>query len=221
MSDSSVIDKEGRFWRIQEWFPDLNAKTLSSLRAYHSEILYFNGRMNLISPRTEKNADQIHFADAIIGAKIIFKNTTQGVIYDIGSGNGIPGIVMAILYPEKKFILVDADARKAEFLKHVCGRLELKNCSILHTRLEDIEKGSVQCAVTRGFASISKCLIMSRKAAAIKSEIYHFKGPSWSLEVASIPPQVLAFWEPSHIEDYTLPLSDSPFSIVRTTCVAI
>jgi len=219
--DDSFLDKDGRYWRIDKWFPDLTLEVRSALRAYHSEILFFNGRMNLISPRSEKNADQVHISDAILGAKHILSRTTQRNIFDIGSGNGVPGIVMSILAPDRKFFLVDADARKAEFLKHVSARLELSNCSVITSRLEDLPEGSVHCAVTRGFASISKCLIMSRKAAAVKAEYFHFKGPAWSKEIADVPPQVLAYWEPAHLFDYTLPDSINEYSIVKTTRISL
>src|SRR5690606_29777913 len=191
--------------RTSEWLRDLSPATVSHLRVCHSELIFFNGRMNLISPRTELNADLVHFSDAILASRQIISLTKCRIFHDIGSGNGIPGIVMALLYPDIRVSLIDADARKVEFLKHIIARLELKNADTIHARLEDLESGTVKCAISRGFASISKALLMSRKAAALGCEFYHLKGPSWSKELAEVPSQILAHWEPEKVTDYSLP----------------
>jgi 16S rRNA (guanine527-N7)-methyltransferase len=219
MSAADNLDSEGRYWRIQKWFPDLSDETVANLRAYHSELIYFNGRMNLISPRTEKNADLIHIADGILGSRIILGLTKQKMFYDIGSGNGTPGLILALMDPSRQVKLIDTDARKIEFLKHCIGRLGLKNCSTVQARLEDLEEGSLMCAVTRGFATISKSLLLSRKSAGVGCEFFHFKGRSWSSELAEIPSQVLASWDPKHVNDYQLPETETIMSIVMTTRV--
>lgn len=211
------MDSEGRHWRLSTWFKDISDEKLTQLAAYHSELLFFNGRMNLISPRTEKDADLIHFADAILGGRMIFSRSKASNIYDVGSGNGIPGIVMSVLWPEKFFTLVDADARKAEYLKHCVNRLGLKNTRVMNARLEDLEVGSIQCAVSRGFANFSKSLLMARRAAALGCEFYHFKGQAWSSEVAAVPAQILANWNPEHVGDYHLPIGETILSILLAT----
>ena len=217
--DPKYIDSEGRFWRIPKWFPDLTPEAQTQLRAYHSELIYFNGRMNLISPRTEKEADLIHVADGIMGGRVVLGLTKKSEIFDLGSGNGVPGLIMAIIEPRRQFRLVDADARKIEFLKHCIGRLGLKNVSTVHGRLEDVTPGSVHAAVSRGFASVSKSLLMARKACAQGCEFFHFKGQGWASEVAEMPSQILAAWDPRHVSDYTLPESELTLSIVITTRV--
>lgn len=220
MSNDSDFDEFGRYWRIPKWFPDLTEKTHLLLRSYLSELIHFNGRMNLISPRTEKFADQIHFADGILGSRIVLGMTAAPEIYDIGSGNGIPGLILATLDQGRRVILVDADARKIEFLKHCISRLGIKNCSTIHARLEDLPQRSIHCVVNRAFASISKSLLLSRKAAAEDCSFFHFKGHSWSSEVADIPSQILASWDPMHVKDYALPESETVLSIVLTKRVS-
>lgn len=216
MSNKQNVDSEGRFWRVPEWFPTLSQETLSALRAFHSELIFFNGRMNLISPKTERAADSTHFADGILGSQAIFNSTKISEIYDIGSGNGIPGIIFSILFPGTKVILVDADARKVEFMKHCISRLRLTRCSALHSRLEDLPPEKISHAMCRGFSSVSKVLISARSRIAPGGMYFHFKGPAWSSELAAIPSQVLAYWEPSHICDYKLPAEEIEMSIILT-----
>ena len=213
---ASDLDGTGRLWRIPKWFPELTQRELDLFRSYLSELIHFNGRMNLISPRTEATADLTHIADGILGSRVILGQTQAIDIFDIGSGNGIPGLVLAILAPTRRITLVDADARKIEFLKHCIARLELSNCHTIHARLEDLDPGTIHCGVSRGFASISKCLLMCRKVAAEDCSFFHFKGPSWSTEVAQIPSQILASWDPMHVMDYRLPDEETVRSIVLT-----
>ena len=202
-------------WRLEEWFPDLSKEIIGQLYAYHFELLRFNKRINLISARSEVNADDIHFADAVLGGQMILKDSSSDVIHDIGSGNGIPGLVMAILAPDRKFHLIDSDQRKIEFLKLMITRMGLKNIGAICSQAEALESGSIKCAVSRGFANISKALVLSRKILGPNACYYHFKGDGWFREVAEIPIQVLAHFGPSHLGEYTLPASKASLSIIR------
>ncbi len=204
-------------WRIPKWFPHLGDDLLTRFRALNSELIFFNGRMNLISPRTESISDQIHFADCILASQIILENTNEKHIFDMGAGNGMPGLILAMLKPTIKVTLIDADARKIEFLKHCISRLDIKNCDTAHERLEEYKGPAIMCAVTRAMASISKTLLFARKISAPDAKFFHLKSQSWPREVAEIPSQVLAFWDVAHIKDYSLPESDIKMTIVSTT----
>lgn len=204
-------------WRIANWFKDIPESQVAQLRAFHTELIKFNGKINLISPRTEKNADLVHFADGIIASRLITSSTTHSDIYDFGSGNGIPGLILACLAPERRIHLVDADMRKCEFMKHAGMKMGLRNLSVHHKRLEDLEEGSVLCASTRGLAAISKVLVLARKCAASGCQIFHLKSEAWSTEIASIPSQVFAYWSAQHLVDYKLPAGEAVYSIVQTT----
>ena len=202
-------------WRLQKWFPDLSEKTHAQLSFYHTELIKFNKRINLISPRSETDADDIHFADAILGGTLILEDCDANEIYDLGSGNGIPGLVMAILAPERKFYLVDSDQRKIEFLKLMITRMSLKNVGTINSQVEDLEDGTIVCAVSRGFANLSKSLVVARRVLASKAVYYHFKGDGWFREIADVPIQVMAHFNPSHLGEYKLPASGAKLSIVR------
>ena len=208
--------KEHHHWRISKWFPELSKGVLEKLYIYSIELINFNERLNLISPKTERDADQLHFADSIIGGKMILEASDQKEFYCFGSGNGFPGLVMACLAPEKTFHLVDGDSRKVNFLKYVINRMGLKNCTAHQKRIEDLDFGSVRCIVSRALGNISKCLLRSYKSCVNGGEYYHFKGSSWVQEVSEIPTQICALWEPSLLGEYKLPESDYSFAIVLT-----
>lgn len=142
------------------------------------------------------------------------KNFQGKELYDVGSGNGFPGIIIGILQPTLNLVLVESDIRKAEYLKHTADLLGLKNVKVRNLRLEAMENASISNAVLRGFANIPKALLAFRKVMAQKGQIYHFKGPEWSTELAALPQQLCSTWNNSHLGDYTLPGGQVTHAIV-------
>jgi len=90
------------------------------LETYKRELLRWNARVNLIGPEAESHLDD-HIAEAVYAAEIL---KPRGNVLDFGSGGGLPAIPMAIVSPDARFHLVEADQKKWSFLKHVvreCG----------------------------------------------------------------------------------------------------
>jgi len=204
------------FWRIEQWFPELEKQIKDSFKNYHTELLKFNKTVNLIGVKTIPHADAIHFADCILASRIVVKEETSDIIYDLGSGNGFPGIIFALLMPTKKFRLVEVDQRKSEFLKHLTTRLGLKNAEVLNRQIESFEAGSINTAVCRGLAPISRALLMTRKVFAINGKLLHLKSEEWATEVAEIPTQLCTYWQPSLLGEYKLPVGEIRYSVVKT-----
>lgn len=203
-------------WRVPQWFNHLSPQVLETLRLFHVELLHFNAKVNLIGRGTERDADEAHFADSIAGAEIVFKKSAAKTIYDIGSGNGLPGIAMAIMDPSRQIKLVEKDARKSEFMKQIIFRLKLANAEVLNVQLEQLPQGAIDCAVSRGFASISKALLLGNKAFHKDSQYFHLKTTTWSTEIAEIPSQLCAIWAPELAGEYTLPASQARRAVVMT-----
>lgn len=92
----------------------------SRIALYKSELLKWNARVNLIGPEAAQNLDA-HIAEALFAAETL---KPRGEVLDFGSGGGLPAIPMAIVSPDARFHLVEADQKKWAFLKHVvreCG----------------------------------------------------------------------------------------------------
>jgi 16S rRNA (guanine527-N7)-methyltransferase len=209
---SSELDQ----WSIAREFEYLGIPKLERLAGFRKEILRFSGAINLVSARTLLTIDSTHFADCILGGNIIFAATQCDTIYDFGSGNGFPGVVMAIVEPEREFVLVDSDERKIEFLKHVVNHLELKNVKILGTTIQSLKPASVLCAVSRGFATIPRSLIAVNRIFAIGGSYFHFKGEEWPTEVGDMPTQLFSHWEPHLVDNYVIVEEKRTLSIVET-----
>ncbi|MNJ91075.1 Ribosomal RNA small subunit methyltransferase G [compost metagenome] len=205
------------YWRIDEWFPALSPELRARLKTYHEELIKFNRTLNLISPKTLFVADALHFADSIMASDIIMKaNPKIDKIYDLGSGNGFPGMVFALLYPKVQVVLVDSDQRKCEFMGHMISALNLSNVQVLNKNIESIEENSVQYAMCRGLSSISKTLMITRKLIGKTGMLYHLKGEEWGIEVGEIPTQLCSMWSPSLVGEYKLPVGPVKFSVIKT-----
>jgi 16S rRNA (guanine527-N7)-methyltransferase len=203
-------------WRVPEWYPALSPKVLEQLKMFHVELLRFNAKVNLISRNTERDADEAHFADCILAVQILLGAGLEKKVFDIGSGNGFPGIILGIMDPSREYVLVESDSRKAEFLKHMSHILALKNIQIMNVRLESLIGQGVTCGVSRGFASISKTVLALNKIFPKDGKFFHLKGNSWSSEIAELPSQLISLWAPQLVGDYTLPVTQARRAIVIT-----
>lgn len=209
--------KDNALWRLPEWFPDTPSQILEVLKNYHSELLKFNLRLNLVSRGTERDADEVHFADCLQACMMITNTKLTGPVYDVGSGNGLPGIILSILNPGLDVILIESDTRKCEFLKHAVSALTLKSTKVMNVRFETIKTGNMEIGITRGFASLSKTLLACNKVFKKGGKFYHLKGAAWSREVAEIPSQIISVWTPELLGEYSLPVSQARRGVISTT----
>jgi 16S rRNA (guanine527-N7)-methyltransferase len=105
------------------------------MAAYLDELYRWNERINLTAVPREQ-AEQRHLAEsrALLDA---VAPPQGGAVIDVGTGGGVPGIPLAILRPDLRMVLLDSDQRKAAFLTHVSGVLELRNVEVRCARVEE------------------------------------------------------------------------------------
>lgn len=221
-SEESVKKTNSIEWRVRTWFADIPADTNDKLKKYFAELLKFNKTINLISPKTEPSADLVHFADSIIASRIVRKKiNTNSMLYDLGSGNGFPGLVYAILFSDQPITLVDSDERKCEFLKHVVRAIGLKNVTVLNIKIESLPEDSIGQAICRGYAPIPKTILTLRKLLSKGGVVYHLKSDEWAIEISQIPTQLCSYWRPDLVEQYVLPAGEkAKMFVVKTEKIA-
>jgi 16S rRNA (guanine527-N7)-methyltransferase len=208
-------------WRIDSWFPDLNPEVLKQFKTYNDELIKFNKTLSLVSPKTIPMADALHFADSILASRVIAKgNSKIKEIYDISTGTGFPGLVFAILNPQIKVHVIEGDQRKCEFMKHIVTMAKIPNANILNMKVDDFKEGTIQYVMTRGFSSISKVILLLRKAVPKGGTVYHLKGEQWAMEVSEIPIQLCSLWTPGLVGEYRLPIGEVKFSVIKTDKLA-
>ena len=216
LGKKAIPEDTNALWRLDQWFGALPAPVMAKLKAYHAELLKFNVKLNLISRSTEREADEIHFADCLLASEILLKQDLGKKVYDIGSGNGFPGLILATLDPTREYFLVESDTRKCEFLKHAVHRLELKNVMVMNVSLKSLKDSEVEVAVSRGFASIGKTLLSCNKIFKTGGRFFHLKASTWSTEIAELPSQLISVWSPALVGEYSLPVNQARRAIVGT-----
>lgn len=111
-------------------------------RRYCTELIEWNQRVNLTAITEPAEVETKHFLDSLTITLVleesgIGKNTGFSVI-DVGSGAGLPGVPLKIMFPQWRLLLLDSIAKKTAFLRHIVGRLELENVEIVTGRAEEI-----------------------------------------------------------------------------------
>ncbi len=127
-------------------------ETSERLAAYRSLLLRWNARINLISAETAAEIDQRHIADcAQLGTLL----PSHGPVADIGSGAGLPGMVLAILKPDREFHLVESDKRKAAFLVEASAQLKLPMVRVHACRAENAKLPPLAAITARALAPLA------------------------------------------------------------------
>jgi len=146
---------------IKQYFPTLTAHQLNLLLTYQNQLIQVNKSINLISRKDINNIEVHHILHSLAIAKTIsLKPNTTAI--DIGTGGGLPGIPLAILFPKTKFVLVDAIEKKIKALQQVVITLNLPNVAVLHARAEKINP-KFNYVVSRAVTQLPKLLIWSKK----------------------------------------------------------
>ena len=126
-------------------------ETAARLAAYRDLLLRWNTRINLISAETVNEIDRRHIADC---AQLQPLLPQDGPIADIGSGAGLPGLVLAILQPEREIHLAESDKRKAAFLVEASAQLKLPLVRVHACRAENATLPPLSAITARALAPL-------------------------------------------------------------------
>ncbi|MCR4430280.1 MAG: 16S rRNA (guanine(527)-N(7))-methyltransferase RsmG [Tepidanaerobacteraceae bacterium] len=118
---------------------DIGEGGLESILKYMDLILAWNKKINLTGITKKKDFIEKHVIDSLMVTKLIKIENCSSMI-DIGTGAGIPGILIKIARPDLKMILVEAIRKKADFLNEAVSQLGIKNIEIVNERSETAAK---------------------------------------------------------------------------------
>lgn len=180
----------------------LSADQQQRLLDYVAMIQKWNKVYNLTALRDPADMLTHHLLDSLTAVAPLARHT-QGQpirVLDVGSGGGLPGVVLAICMPELAVTCVDTVAKKAAFVQQVAATLKLPNLRGIHARVESLtEPYPVICS--RAFASLPDFVTWSRSALAEGGVWMAMKGKHPHDEIAALPPETQVF----HVEPLTVP----------------
>jgi 16S rRNA (guanine527-N7)-methyltransferase len=103
------------------------------LKEYITELLNWNRVYNLTSVRKPADIVTRHILDSLT----LIPHLHGDRILDVGTGAGLPGIVLAIACPEREFVLLDSSSKKLRFIQQTLGILRLENVTLENARVEE------------------------------------------------------------------------------------
>ncbi len=133
----------------------LSDEALSLLLKYQDALVLWNKAYNLTAIRDPKEMLVKHLLDSLS----ILNDLPAGRLLDVGTGGGMPGMIIALCQPERACVLLDSNGKKIRFLKQFIADLKLSNVIAVQTRVENTDSiqdlGHFDVITSRAFASLT------------------------------------------------------------------
>ena len=144
--------------------------------------MHVSAQLNLTAIKDREDFFRKHVLDSflIYSEK---RKLLKGPVCDVGTGGGFPGIILAIMYPEIKFTLIDSIAKKCKFVEDCAKALGLSNTEVIVTRAEDLKNRKFKTILSRGVAKTDQILKFTEKLADKDTVWVLYKGENADAEL--------------------------------------
>lgn len=174
--------------RVSEVGASVTPETLARLGDFLGRMLAMNEQMNLTAIKEPEAAWERHVLDALTLLPLVASVPAGGTLVDIGSGGGIPGIVLAIARPDLHVTLVESTQKKAAFLSAVSAAMGLSNVTVLAERAETLAKselaGTFDVVTARAVARLAALAPLTLPFARPRGVVLLVKGQRADEELA-------------------------------------
>ncbi len=161
----------------------LNDKQVDMLLAYLQLFHKWNQAYNLSAIRDQRAQLDRHLLDSLSVVPYIKAKR----LLDVGTGGGLPGIPLAILYPDKDFTLLDSNGKKTRFLFQVKTELKLENVTVQNSRVEAFHpEQKFDGVISRAFASIEDMIRGCEHLLSEQGVYYAMKGLYPTSELSAV-----------------------------------
>ncbi|WP_287886461.1 MULTISPECIES: 16S rRNA (guanine(527)-N(7))-methyltransferase RsmG [Paracoccus] len=152
------------------------------LATYAGLLRKWNPAINLVAASTIDQIEARHIADSLHLVEIA--KSAQGSWVDLGSGGGLPGIVVAIMRPDLELSMVESDQRKAAFLRNAIRELALPHAKVLCKRIEALDRLDVANLSARALAPLPQLMAYVERHLSPSGTAWLMKGRNWQAEVS-------------------------------------
>jgi 16S rRNA (guanine527-N7)-methyltransferase len=157
---------------IAEMQLQVSQEAQQQLLAYVQLLNKWNKVYNLTAVRDPQEMITLHLLDSLSVLPYVNRNT----LLDVGSGGGLPGIVMAICRPDLQVTTIDTVQKKAIFMRQVKGELGLSNLQVVHARVEQYQAEPFDQIISRAFSELALFIKLTQHLLAKNGEWLAMKG---------------------------------------------
>ncbi|THB64691.1 MAG: 16S rRNA (guanine(527)-N(7))-methyltransferase RsmG [Gammaproteobacteria bacterium] len=180
MTGSNYYEFEAR---LAEFDLDANRANWQKQMAFIELLQKWNKAYNLTAIRDPQQMIILHILDSLA----VYPHLQGDNILDVGAGAGIPGIPLALCYPDKKFTLLDGNGKKTRFIQQAKIELGLSNVEVIHGRVEACSvENKFDCIISRAFATIATFITLSKGLLINGGQFLAMKGCDPDKEIAEI-----------------------------------
>lgn len=196
----------------------INEQQFQSLLDYVELLNKWNKAYNLTAIR---NIDEMlihHVLDSL--AVVPFYQEAKTVL-DVGTGAGLPGIILAIIYPDIAFTLLDSNGKKTRFLQNVKRELALSNIMIINERVEGVQETAFDIITSRAFADLTLMVKLTAHLLAPQGKMVAMKGPKAQSELEALQQHGAFLVENLDIIPVNVPFLDAERNVVCFKLVSV
>ncbi|MBW8828916.1 MAG: 16S rRNA (guanine(527)-N(7))-methyltransferase RsmG [Burkholderiales bacterium] len=179
----------------------LDDATIDQLLAYLDLLQRWNRTYNLTAVRDPAEMLTQHLFDCLAVIGPLRRFAPAGRLLDVGSGGGLPGIVISLACPGWDVTCVDTVGKKAAFIQQAAVELRLPNLHSQHSRVEALTLPAFDLIASRAFASLPDFVKLTRMHLKANGVWMAMKGRRPDDELVDLPPEVEMF----HVEQLTVP----------------
>ena len=189
----------------------------AALLEYLSQLLRWNKTYNLTAIRNPDQALVHHIFDSLslvpsICSVVNAQTSDVPMIVDVGSGGGLPGVILAIMLPGVHVTCIDAVEKKTMFRRQMAGVLALQNLTAQHARIEALEPLQSMIVTSRAFASLEDFARLAGPHVREGGYLLAMKGRSPDEEIDAL--QTLTAWSVQAVQPLNVPELDSQRCLV-------
>jgi 16S rRNA (guanine527-N7)-methyltransferase len=180
----------------------------AALLEYLSQLMRWNKTYNLTAIRDPDQALVHHIFDSLslvapLSRALSLNQTETPTVVDVGSGGGLPGVILAIMLPDVLVTCVDAVEKKTMFVRQMAGVLTLPNLTAQHARIEALKPLQAALVTSRAFASLEDFAQLAGPHVREGGCLVAMKGREPNEELTAL--QAHTAWSARAIEPLTVP----------------